>query len=785
MSDKDIIAEAKEAYRLGIDAESDNRQTYRDDYLFARLNEHWPEDVARLRQRQGRPTLTIPRLPAFIRQVVNDSRQNRPRIRVKPVDNFADPKTAQVLDGLILNIETASNASVAYDTAIDCAVSGGFGYFRIDVEYASDQAFDKELRINRVLNPLQVVGDPYSEAADSSDWNTSFITTLLSKDAFKRRYKGAAPSGWFEADYRTIEQPWLDGDEVMVAEYWTREEVEKTLIKLTDGRVMFEDVYARQAEMLMPYGVEPSGEMRKTKGYKVRQRILTGAEVLEEKDWAGCFIPIIPVYGEELNDGGKRIFRSLIHSAKDAQRRLNYWVSAATELVALAPKTPFIGDERAFELEPDKWATVNTHTHPYIAVPNGAPVPQRQPLDGGQAVGAISQALAASDDIKSILGMYDASLGAKSNETSGKAIMARQREGDTSTFHFIDNLSRAQQHAGRILVDLIPYVYTPGQMVRILGQDGRSASVELRNRMPGEEPPSMQPFEEGVDAGITLSYDFGVGRYDVVVDTGPSYTTRREETAQQMIEMIRSVPGFAPLIGDKLAKNLDWPDAEEISERLKKMLPPQISEQGGIPPEIQQQMQEGMQTIQQLQAENEQLKQSQQTDQAKVQIDAQKAEIEAFKAQTERMVAERENALAMASLQAPPPPAVTPQDVGSMVAENVERAIPVIEQTVAQSVEQVVKPLIEQTVNQAIASIPKPKRMKRVPVRNADGLIVEVNEEPIEDEPNRRSQVLANTIAQTVAQTVASLPKPGRMRRVPVRDKDGLILEVREEPISD
>jgi hypothetical protein len=641
-SDSDIINDAKEAYRLGMDAEADNRASYLDDYRFARLNEHWPEDVLALRQRQGKPSLTIPRLPAFIRQVVNDSRQNRPRIRVKPVDNFADPKTAAVLDGLILNIETASNASVAYDTAIDCAVSGGFGYFRIDVEYASETSFDKELRINRIANPLQVVGDPYSQTADSSDWNTAFITTMLSKDQFKRKYKGAAPSSWFEYDYESMKAPWRDGDEVMIAEYWTRDEVDKNLLKMSDGRVMLEDIYLKQAEMLAMYGILPTGEIRKTKGYKVKQHLVTGAEVLESKDWAGCYIPIVPVYGEELNDSGKRLFRSLIYSAKDAQRRLNYWVSAATEIVALAPKTPFIGAERAFSLEPDKWATINVESHPYIAIPDGEQPPQRQPLDGGQAIGAISQALSAADDIKSVLGMYDASLGARSNETSGKAIMARQREGDTSTFHFLDNLSRAIQHAGRILVDLIPAVYPPGQMVRVLHQDGRSATVAVGNRMPNQEKPQFAPFEEqqvdpreqnameSMREGIELVYDFGVGRYDVVVDSGPSYTTKREETAQQLVELVRAYPALAQVAGDKIFESLDIQGADEIAERLRKMLP-KDPEEGGIPPEIAQQIEQGRQLIGQLQGELQQIKTDKSIEQRKTEIDAHKAETDRLK----------------------------------------------------------------------------------------------------------------------------------------------------------
>jgi hypothetical protein len=749
-SDKDILAEAKEAYRIGLDAERDNRESYRDDYAFARLGQHWPEDQLKLRNRQGKPSLSIPKLPSFIRQVVNDARQNRPRIRVKPVDNFADVKTATVLDGLILNIETSSNAGIAYDTAIDSAVSGGFGYFRIDVEYA-EGSFDKEIRINRIVNPLQVVGDPYSQCADSSDWNTGFITTLLPKDQFKRKYQGANPSSWFDVSYEQLKDPWRDGDEVLIAEYWSREEVDKTLLKLSDGRVMVEDVYVRQAEMLAQYGIFPGPETRKTKGYKVKQHLVTGAEVLESKDWAGCFIPIVPVYGEELNDGGRRIFRSLIHSAKDAQRRLNYWVSAATEHVALSPKTPFIGDERAFEAEPHKWNTVNTESHPYIAVPSGVQVPQRQPTDNGQAIGAISQALTASDDIKAILGMYDASLGARSNETSGKAIMARQREGDTATFHFIDNLSRAIQHAGRIIVELIPAVYQPGQMVRILHQDGRAATVELSNRAPVEEKPASEPFEDqerqreagemaDTEEGIKYVYDFSVGRYDVVVDAGPSFTTKREETAQQLVELVRAYPQLAQVAGDKIIEALDVQGASEIAERLRRTMGPNITG-NGLPPELQQQIDEGAQRLQQVEAENAQLKDKSQLDMAKLQADventkmqaeldraklqlevqkiqfeAQKLQLEQYRAQTERMAAAAPQTLQVS-----------------------EQLTPVLSQTVASTV----APMLAETLAKvaaeaAVAAISQMRvpvqRMRRIPVRGPDGLITEVIDEPVEDD---------------------------------------------------
>lgn len=744
-SDKDIISEAKEAYRLGLDAESENRQSYIEDYRFARLDEHWPSDVKDARQREGRPTLTIPRLQAFIRQVVNDSRQNRPRIRVKPVDSLADVKTAQVIDGLILNIEQASNAAAAYDTAIDCAVSGGFGYIRCDIEYAHGASFDKEIRISRVANPLQVVGDPYSQAVDSSDWNTAFLTTMLTKDEFKRQYKSADPSSWHEADYTMMAQPWLDGNEVMIAEWWKRSHVDKVLIKLTDGRVMYEEIFIGQAQELIAGGLEVEGT-RKTKGYEVTQHLLTGAEVLNTVKWAGCYIPIIPVYGEEMNIEGKRIFRSLINPAKDAQRRYNYWMSAATEIVALAPKTPFIGEQRAFDLEPEKWATVNSVSHSHIAIPTGAQIPQRQPLDGGQAVGAISGALAASDDIKAILGMYDASLGQRSNETSGKAIMARQREGDVSTFHFIDNLSRGIQHLGKVIVDLIPSVYTPGMIVRVLGQDGRVGTAKVENRMPGAPKPEFSPLDEEAPPDSEHVFDLGVGRYDVTVDAGPSFTSRREETANQMIELIRSYPDAAPLIGDVLVKNLDWPEAEEIAERLKRMLPQQAMGEDAIPPEMKQMIAEGQEAIQTLTAENQKLtqeaemgkhqqamaKMQQQLQDQAHQMELQEKDLVIQRMQAIEAVEDAAEGQAQQQEAQPQQPQASPvsisvpDNLGQLVAESIA---PIIAQTVAQAV--------SQAMVQTMAAMPPIKvdmpRMKRTPVRDRNGMIVHAIDEPMVD----------------------------------------------------
>jgi len=646
----DLLRQGREAFTRCKDAEDHNRDTALDDIKFSRLGEQWPASIIKQRELEHRPCLTINKMPAFIRQVVNDARQNKPSIKVHPVDSAADVETADVMNGLIRNIEYTSNADVAYDTAVECAVGGGFGYFRISLDYAFDDSFDMDIMIERVANPFSIYGDPNSTAADSSDWDVAFVVDRMAKSEYKRKYKGKATVDWDDTDaWSEAGDDWRDDETVMVAEWWLREEVERTIVKLDDGRILDRDELDKDPDL--KFGLEAGllnivGE-RKTKGHKVTQRIMSGAEILETNEWPGRFIPIVPVYGDEFDIEGKRYLRSLIHSAKDAQRMFNYWRTTSTELVALSPRVPYIGEEGAFDVD-DNWSTANTTSHPFLEYARGRTPPQRQPLDMGVAAGALQEALNASDDMKSIIGLYDASLGARSNETSGKAIMARQREGDVATFHFIDNMARAIRHAGRIIIDLIPKVYDAPRVVRVIGEDGSEESKQVNQPAPKMDPETGKPVMEKVTdpntgqetmQAVMAMHDLTAGKYDLTVTTGPSFTTRREEAAAQMTEMIRAYPDAAPYIADILAKNFDWPGADEIAERFKAMRPNQGEQ--GLPPEIQQGLQQMQQQMQQLAQENQKLKQDSQNKTGELLI-------KKFEAETARMQAVQQGANASA-----------------------------------------------------------------------------------------------------------------------------------------
>jgi hypothetical protein len=627
--DDDILEEAQEAFKLASDNEDENRKAALDDLKFARLSDQWaPED--KRRRGTDRPALVINKLPAFIRQVVNDARQNKPSIKVRPVDDIADVDTAQVINGIIRNIETNSHADVAYDTAADSAVTMGFGYFRIDLDFSHDDTFDQDLLIKAVPNPFSVYGDPFSTAADSSDWNSAFVTEWLATEVFKRRYPDADEVNWDDSGVGSLGPDWRTEDEVLLAEWWKREEVKRKILLLDiPGQApltIADDVYKEQRDFLDAIGAK-FRRSRDVLSYKVTHYLMTGAEILEETQWPGRYIPVVPVYGEEVNVEGKRIFRSLIRDAKDPQRMFNYWRTTATEMVALAPRAPWVGPEEAFDGEDSqRWETANTENWNFLSYKGQVP-PQRSEFAGVPA-GAIQEAMNASDDIKAVIGLFDASLGAQDNATSGVAINNRAREGDVSTFHFIDNLSRGIRCGGQILIDLIPHVYTAGRVVRILGPEGQIATAQLGSRIsplplggappgaplglpgpapvgpppgaapgmppsglplgPGGAPPaglpppggplqpdtsSPAPWPPQPPDGTTGMFDLTMGKYDLVVDVGPSYTTRRQEAADQMMKLIQAYPPVAPIIGDLIAKNLDWPGAQEIADRLTTMLP--------------------------------------------------------------------------------------------------------------------------------------------------------------------------------------------------------------------
>lgn len=638
MADDAFMQEVRDKYERACEAHSDNSDAYKDDIEFALLGKQWPEAIEKARDEDNSPCLVLNHTKSFIRQVVNEARANRPSIRVIPADGNADKDTAEIISGLIRNIEASSDADIAYDTAVESAVSGGFGYFRINTAYTSDDTFDQDIVIERIADAVCVIPDPDADSADGSDWNCCFITKRLTKDEFEDQY-GDSEKADFDA-IKDLGEPWHDDDGVLVAEYWKREPSERQVVALSDGSVVDVSRLPEMEEEMQLAGIQPVGQPRTVKSHKVTQYVLSGAEVLDTVEWPGKYIPIIPVYGDEVCLDGKRTFKSLIRDAKDAQREHNYWRSKAAETIALAPMVPFVGEEGAFDVDPEGWSEVNDKKIPYLEYKKGAPPPQRQPY-AGPSYGEIQQATAAIDDMKSIIGIYDAKLGERSNETSGVAIRQRQRQGDIATYHFMDNLVRAIRQAGRILIDLIPKVYGTERVLRILGEDFEPQTVRIDPNAPPMEQQkaqmaqqrammeAQQAFAEHV-GDIQAIYNLTNGKYDLVVKAGPAYGTQRELVREELVETMRTLgPQFAARAYPLYLDNSDWPGADKLADEFRAMNqlpdPKQFQKMQADFGKMQQQMA-------QLAQENRELKAEQAVKMRELTIDE-------FRAQTERMEA--------------------------------------------------------------------------------------------------------------------------------------------------
>jgi hypothetical protein len=584
----DVLSTMRYRLKMGISAYSESREDELDDLRFMAGSPdnqwQWPQDVLSTRGSvQGqtvnaRPCLTINKLPQHVRQVTNEQRQNRPSAKVIPANDLADVEVAEVMNGMIRHIEYMSDADVAYDTACDNQVTYGEGYIRILTEYCDENTFDQDIKIGRVRNSFSVYMDPLIQDPTGADAEWCFITEDLTKDEYERLYPDAAPLTSIMAQGigdQDISQ-WITENTIRIAEYFYIQHDDATLLMFQGGVTAFEG--SPEAKDMERMGLKPIRK-RKADRRKVMWMKTNGYEVLEEREWAGKFIPVVRVIGNEFQVDGRIFISGIVRNAKDAQRMYNYWTSQEAEMLALAPKAPFIGYGGQFEGYEYQWKTANTQNWPYLEVNpdvtdgQGAvlPLPQRAPPPLPQT-GLIQAKMGASEDIKATTGQYDASLGQVSNERSGKAILARERQADVGTYHYVDNLARAVRHVGRQLIDLIPKIYDTQRIARVIGVDGETSMVKIN-------PDQQEAVRKIVDqAGVVIDklYNPSVGRYDIVATTGPSYLTKRQEAMDAMAQILQGNPQLWAVAGDLFVKNMDWPGAPEMAARLRKTIDPNV-----------------------------------------------------------------------------------------------------------------------------------------------------------------------------------------------------------------
>jgi hypothetical protein len=603
----EFLKDMRYQYKQDLEYDRLNRDSALDDKKFWN-GDQWDPQV--LEYRKNLPCLTTNILKATTSQLVGDWRSQAPGIKVLPSED-GDIEKADVRGDLIRNIWAQSRADRATDNAFESMSICGDGAFRVAVDYAYENVFDQDIAIKAIDDALSVVWDRFSVDPTGKDATRCFVDDLMDREAFDKLWPDQSPStlsssqfnelatnGWYA---NTASQATM----VRVTEYWRIIERSRMIAMFATGQVQDITDLSPQ-EVVSRYGVPV--RTRESMCRYAQMHLVTGHAILEgPTEYKLTRLPIIRMTGRTINISGQRERSGVVREAKDPIRLMNFWDSKAAEWLGYATQAKFIGPADAFDGYEPEWRNSHTNNDPLLRYNPNASAPPQPVAPPQMPVGFMNQSAAMRDAIKNVTGIHDASLGIRSNETSGVAIMARQREGDVTNIVYFDNGNAAVLEAGEVINQLIPQVYDSARTVRALGEDGAAKLIQI-NQQGG--------------------YDLLSGRHDVMLTTGPSYTTKRVEAAQQMGEFFQGAPEMRQGFADLYFRMLDTPYADEFAKRAKKMLPPQLQddeegEEGEqVPPQIQAQMQQMGEMLQQLQAENAELKSIDERENRKLEIDA-------------------------------------------------------------------------------------------------------------------------------------------------------------------
>lgn len=578
ITDDQIFEEARDRLKIADEAYSDNRKRAKEAMIF-RDGKQWDDepqvDV------EDSIELTINLTDTFVRRVVNNIKQQRPRGKCHPVGDGADLELAEIINGIGRHVETRSEASIAYDLAAERAVDAGEGYFRLVAEYESPRSFRKDLRILPIPNIFSVSMDPSAIMPSGADQNWNVISTLMKRQEYRRRYPNAKNVNWVDSERTQSRIDWEDKESVRLAEYFRiREKGEKLYMirdKTQQEHYLFQSELPRvpgqrftlesSVNLLTQAGAKIEGE-RDSMKRQVEWFRLNGLVVVERQQLPGNFIPVFRVDGNSVDIDGKVSRKGMVDGLMDAQRMVNYGEVAKIKRLGLAPKAPWVAAEGQLDGHPE-WDNANQKAYPVLvykpivietgSLPVMVPPPARQ--EPAQIEAGFSEFVQGMRS--NLMGLAGAPNEPGQDEkgvvVSGRAIDRRQWLSDQSHFQYYDHLTQAIAQCWRVIAEYIPaYFSEPGRMQRIIGEDSTPQMVKVNEKTD----------EDGV---TRIKNDLSVGTYDVVMDTGPGYDTKREEGAENMIELLK-IPALAEIIAktapDLVFRSIDHPYMQELADRL-------------------------------------------------------------------------------------------------------------------------------------------------------------------------------------------------------------------------
>lgn len=615
--EQDLVLEAHECFKDGQSYESEYRIRADYDYKFAHGDTHnkyqWDSDLILSRELENKPILTINKVQQHNLLIINDSKQNKSDIRVRPVSDEASFEGAQMYQELIYHIQYISSAENVYDKAIEWQVEAGKGYWKVITKPISPRTFDQEIYIVQVRKPNSIYMDYDCLEPDKSDARWAIEFEDIDKKLFQKEYPKFAGIGSMSVLGDSVSAGWITKDKIRIANFYKKDEKEETLVSFLDPNGERQEGFLSELsdegkEYYKSVKKEPTTRERDVLTDNIIIYKIAGNRIIKTTPWLGSTIPIIPLPGVEtvIDD----IYDCCGHTRAliNAQQMYNYNTSANIEFGALQTKSPYIAPALAVEGYEEYYKTANSINHSYL--------PYNQYDDDGNKLDAPTRAgppnvgtayvesmKIAQNEMMMASGQWQSQVGENENAKSGVAINARQRQGDRATYHFIDNQAIAIRRTGKILIDLIPKVYDTKRIIKIIGRDGTKKHITIDPNMTNGYT-QQENLNRDKDVGKQIQqfiFNPNFGTYDVLSDTGPSYATKRQEAANALGQIAAQNKEFLQVGGDIYFGMLDFEDADVLAERYRRTMPPNIT--GDAPsPQIEQMMHKASDTIQQLQS---------------------------------------------------------------------------------------------------------------------------------------------------------------------------------------
>lgn len=603
-----LIERAQKQFKSFMDWEGAFRQSFEEDIRFANgdADNQWQWDGSVLQSRKDCPSMTINMTWIHCALVQNEIKKNPPAITVRPVGGGATMKSSEVYGGLIREISRASDAINIYLKASETLVQGGVGYWRVLTEYEAEDSFDQVIRIRSVRSPLGVAMDPDAKEPSGADANWGMIFEDVKNEYLEEEYEKYKDAVGAE-NAITVDiaaSDWKTEDYTRVAEWYEKEKFQDQLLGFVDpesgafSTAFLGDI--KDSEIKQRILADTRTQKRPVTRSRICWYKIFGDKIVDYREVPGKrFIPIVRVVGQETIIDGNLDRKGIVRGLKDSQRNMNYWVSAGAMQVALQTNVPWVGPAEAFE-NIKQWEDANRGRYAYLPYNHKdadgeiLPAPTR-PTPPVMATAYIQGIQIASQQFKDITGQHEATLGKQDNAESGRAIQARQGQGETSTFHFPNALAQGVAHTGRIILDMAPEVYDTPRLIRISNADMSQSEVNVDPMASEAHAEVDKPDEENT---TEVTWNPKIGRYEVEAEAGPSYQTQREWTAEALGTLLAQNKDLWQVIGDFYAQNLDFPGAEEMAERIRRGMNPAILGKGPSPNE--QKMQGEMQNMQRL-----------------------------------------------------------------------------------------------------------------------------------------------------------------------------------------